>query len=287
MFIKMKNEPIVREVKQTNDTVISARVESLTGYLQRVWSLRRFAITLAKREVKVRHANTYFGLFWVLLQPLPSIIVFTFFFDRIIQVETGDVPYSIFALIGLIGWNYFTYLSVSLGNVLYESADVIKRIYFPRLLLPLSRIISGAVDFAVSLVLVIIAMFLFGTFPDEHIVFFPVFVLLNVLFGFTIGIWLCILTYKRKDLMHVIPVIINFSIWLTPVFFPTTVLPADIADAMYFNPMTLICEGYRFSLVGGPAPELLHFASAPVMILLLILGIDQFRRIDPFIPEHL
>lgn len=283
----MKNEPIVREVKQTNDTVISARVESLTGYLQRVWSLRRFAITLAKREVKVRHANTYFGLFWVLLQPLPSIIVFTFFFDRIIQVETGDVPYSIFALIGLIGWNYFTYLSVSLGNVLYESADVIKRIYFPRLLLPLSRIISGAVDFAVSLVLVIIAMFLFGTFPDEHIVFFPVFVLLNVLFGFTIGIWLCILTYKRKDLMHVIPVIINFSIWLTPVFFPTTVLPADIADAMYFNPMTLICEGYRFSLVGGPAPELLHFASAPVMILLLILGIDQFRRIDPFIPEHL
>jgi lipopolysaccharide transport system permease protein len=249
--------------------------------------MKRFAMTLAQREIRVRHANTYFGLLWVLFQPLPSIIVFTFFFDRIIQVETSGVPYSIFALIGLIGWNFFTYLSVSLGNVLYESADVVKKISFPRLLLLVSRIVSGALDFAVSLVLVVVAMFVFGTFPDHHIIFFPLFVALNILFGLAIGIWLCILTYKRKDLMHVIPVIISFSIWLTPVFFPTTVLPPNLAGAMYLNPMSLICEGYRFSLVGGPAPELLHFASVPVMAFLLFLGVDRFRRIDASIPEHL
>lgn len=273
--------------KGLGETVISASPKSLTQYLRQVWSMRRFAITLAQREVKVRHANTYFGIFWVLLYPLPSIIVFTFFFDRIIQVETDNVPYSIFALIGLIGWNYFTYLSVSLGNVLYESTDLIKKIHFPRLLLLISRILSGALDFGVSLLLVAFAMIIFGTYPNHQIVFFPVFVFLNILFGFTIGIWICILTYKRKDLMHVIPVIINFSIWLTPVFFPTTVLPADMADAMYFNPMTLICEGYRFSLAGAPAPHLTHFAPVPVMLFFLILGISRFRKIDPFISERL
>ena len=267
--------------------VLSSSPKSLFQYLSQVWSMRRFALTLAQREVKVRHANTYFGVFWVLLYPLPSIIVFTFFFDRIIQVETDNVPYSIFALIGLIGWNYFTYLSVSLGNVLYESTDLIKKIYFPRLLLLISRILSGALDFGVSLVLVVLAMFFFGTFPNQHIIFFPAFVLLNILFGFTIGIWLCILTYKRKDLMHVIPVIISFSIWLAPVFFPTTVLPADMAEAMYFNPMTLICEGYRFSLVGSPAPQLIHFTPVPVMLFFLVLGINRFRKIDPFISERL
>jgi len=270
-----------------DEVVISASQKNLFQYLTEVWAMRRFAVTLAQREVKVRHANTYFGLFWVLLQPVPIIIVFTFFFDRIIQVNTGNVPYSIFALIGLIGWNYFTYLSVSLGNVLYESSDLIKKIYFPRLLLLISRILSGALDFGVSLVLVAFAMALFGALPNHQIVFFPVFVLLNILFGFTIGIWICILTYKRKDLMHVIPVIINFSIWLTPVFFPTTVLPPDIADAMYFNPMTLICEGYRFSLVGGPAPQLIHFVPVPVMVLFLVIGISRFRKIDPFISERL
>ena len=275
------------DTEVVDEIVISASPKTLIQYLMQVWSMKRFAVTIAQREVKVRHANTYFGLLWVLLYPLPSIIVFTFFFDRIIQVETDNVPYSIFALIGLIGWNYFTYLSVSLGNVLYESTDLIKKISFPRLLLLVSRIISGALDFGVSLVLVALAMVLFGTFPNHHIIFFPVFVFLNILFGFTIGIWICIVTYKRKDLMHVIPVIINFSIWLTPVFFPTTVLPADIADAMYFNPMTLICEGYRFCLVGSPAPELIHFAPVPVMLFFLVLGVSRFRKIDPFISEHL
>lgn len=269
------------------ETLVSSNPLNLSRYLSKVWKMRGFACTLAQREIRVRHANTYFGLMWVLLQPVPSIIVFTFFFDRIIKVDTGGIPYSIFALIGLIGWNFFTYLSVALGNVLYESVDIIKKISFPRLLLPISRVLSGLLDFVVSLILVAVAMLLFGAFPDQNLVFFPIFVLFNILFGFTIGIWLCILTYKRKDLMLIVPIIVNFSIWLTPVFFPTTVLPEDIADAMYFNPMTLVCEGYRFALVGGPTPQLEHFASVPVMVVLLIIGIDQFRRIDPYIPEHL
>lgn len=269
------------------ETIVSSNPSSLTHYLNRVWQMRRFAFTLAQRDVRVRHANTYFGLLWVFLQPVPSIIVFTFFFDRIISVDTSGIPYSIFALIGFTGWNFFTYLSVALGNVLYESADVIKKINFPRLLLPFSRVISGSIDFLVSLLLVAIAMLIFGVYPDKSLVFFPVFVILNILFGFTIGIWLCILTYKRKDLMFIVPIIVNFSIWLTPVFFPTTVLPEDLADAMYLNPMTLVCEGYRFTLVGGPTPQLEHFASVPVMVVLLVLGIDQFRRVDPYIPEHL
>ncbi|MCF8463363.1 MAG: ABC transporter permease [Flavobacteriales bacterium] len=274
-------------VEDKSVTYISAAPENLLKYVQRAWHMRRFVITLAKREIKVRHANTYFGLLWVLLQPLPSIIVFTFFFDRIIQVDTGDVPYSIFALIGLIGWNYFTYLSVSLGNVLYESSDLIKKIYFPRILLLLSRVLSGALEFSISLVLLISAMLIFGTYPDSSFFYFPFFIVLNILFGLSIGVWLCILTYKRKDLMHVIPIIINFSIWLTPVFFPTTVLPSHLADVMYINPMTLICEGYRFALVGGPAPDLTHFGSVPVMVVLLLLGLNQFRKIDSRIAEHL
>jgi lipopolysaccharide transport system permease protein len=240
----------------------------------------------ASREIRVRYSNTSFGLLWVLLQPIPSVLVFTFFFDKIIEVDTGDVPYSVFALIGLVGWNYFTYLSISMGNALHESADVVKKIDFPRILLPLSRVVSGGVDFLFALVLIAVAMLLFRTWPDSSLLFFPFYVMLNIISGAALGIWFCILTYRRKDLMHVFPVLVNFGIWLSPVFFPTTILPPELEKYMYLNPMTVVCEGYRFALVGGEAPGLSHYVSVPFVILLLASGIVYFRRIDRRIPEH-
>lgn len=268
-------------------TVLGADPDPLREYLHRLWRLRGLMLVFAIREIRVRYSNTSFGLLWVLLQPIPSVIVFTFFFDRVIQVDTGDVPYSVFALIGLVGWNYFTYLSLSMGNAFLESPDVVKKIDFPRVLLPLSRVFSGGVDFIFALLLIALAMLIFQAWPDSSIVFFPFFVLLNIASGAALGIWFCILTFKRKDLMHVFPVLVNFGVWLSPVFFPTTILPSEIEGLMYINPMTVVCEGYRFALVGGEAPGLSHFISVPVVVLLLVSGIVYFRRIDRRIPEHL
>ena len=268
-------------------TRISAEPPSVKEYFWSCWEMRAIIWVLAKRQLKVRHAGTRFGILWILLQPLPSIAVFTFFFGQIINVQTGSIPYAIFALIGLVSWNYFTFLSVSMGNILYQSGDVIKKIRFPRLLLLISQILSGGVEFVISLVLVVVAMVFYGISPNANLLLLPLFVSLNILFGWALGIWLCILTYQRKDLMQVIPVIINFSIWLTPVFFPTSALPPVAENLMFLNPMALVCDGLRYTIAAGPAPSLIQYGSIPIALVVAVLGLVRFKNIDAEIPEHI
>lgn len=269
------------------EKVISDTPDSLTAYLGKIWKYRSLILTFAKRDLKVKYAQTYFGIFWVILQPIPSVVVFTFFFNKLIQVDTGILPYPVFALVGMIGWSYFSNLTSGVGNSLIESQHILKKFYFPKLILPIAKVLTGAVDFFIAFVVIIVAMILFKVIPSYTIVFFPLFFALNILTGFAIGIWVAALTFRFRDLQHVAPFIINFAIWLTPIFYPTTVLPQNLSYLMHFNPMALVVAGYRFSLAGDKMPEVQMLISIIPVLLLLVLGLRYFRKVEDEIVDFI
>jgi lipopolysaccharide transport system permease protein len=257
---------------------ITAEPDSIGVYVSKLWKYRTLLVTFAKRDLKIKYAQTLFGFFWVVLQPFPSIVIFTFFFGSLIKVDTGTLPYPVFALVGMIGWNYFTNLTSGVGNSLIESQHILKKIYFPKLLLPLSKILSSGVDFLIAFGVVMIAMLIYGVIPSAYVLLLPFFVLLNILCGLSIGIWISALTFRYRDFQHIAPYLINFSVWLTPVFYPTTILPSSLEYIMYMNPMALTIEGYRYSLVGGDMPNKQYMTSIIPVLLLLFSGLWYFRQ---------
>jgi lipopolysaccharide transport system permease protein len=266
---------------------ISAEPDSIRDYIGKLWKYRSLILTFAKRDLKVKYAQTYFGILWILLQPIPSVVVFTFFFNSLIKVDTGILPYPVFALLGMIGWTYFTSLTSGVGNALIESQHILKKIYFPKLILPFSKVLTGAVDFLISFIVLSMAMILFNVTPSANIVLLPVFILYNILAGFAIGIWISALTFRYRDMQHIAPFIINFSIWLTPVFYPTTVLPDSLIFVMYFNPMALVVAGYRFALGNGQIPDYHLLMSVIPTLILLGSGLFYFRKVEDEIADFI
>jgi len=266
--------------------VISSEPADLGQYMSRVWKYRSLILTFAKRDIKIRYAQTLLGVLWIFFQPVPSILIFTFFFSFLVKVDTGKLPYPVFALLGMCGWTYFTGLTNNIGNALIESQNILKKIYFPKTVLLLSKILSGAVDFSASFLLIIVALILFRVMPSWHIVFLPLFFVLNILVGLSVGTWISSLTFKHRDIQNIAPAVINFSIWLTPVFYPTTILPKQFNYLMYFNPMAFVIEGYRFCLTGENMPDKHYLISIIPMLFVLFSGLLYFRRVEDEISDY-
>lgn len=264
---------------------ITAEQPSFYTYLQKVWKYRSLVTSFAVRDIKIRYAQSFLGVFWILLQPLPSILIFTFLFGKLIKVNTGALPYPLFALTGMIGWTYFTNLASGIGSSLIDSQHILKKIYFPKIILPLSKVVVGALDFLVSFSLIIIALLMYSVHPSWTIIFFPLFFAFNILTGFCIGIWISALTFRYRDVQHIAPLVINFGVWLTPVFYPTTILPVEANYVMYANPMAFVIEGYRYTLVGGTAPSANYILCFVPVLVLLAVGLYYFRRVENRIAE--
>lgn len=268
-------------------TVRDSKPETARLYLQSVWEYRSLILVFALRDLKIKYAQTFLGIFWVLLSLFPSVIIFTFFFDRIVKVDTGKLPYPVFALAGVIGWTYFTHLTNSVSVSLIEAQHLLKKIYFPKIILPLSKVLTGGVDFLISFAVVVVVMLLFGVRPGLHILAFPFVLLLNIVCGLALGLWVAALTYRYRDLQHLAPNVINFAIWLTPVFYPTTILPPKLNYIMYANPMALVVSGYRFALSGGLPPSPQYFVSIIPLLLIFTSGIYYFRKREDHAIEYI
>ena len=180
----------------------------------------------------------------------------------------------------MIAWYYFTFLVSSTGTVLMNSQEVIKKIYFPKLILPFSKIFVGLVDLIISLILLLILMIIVGFTPPINLVFLPLFVILNIITGMSIGIWLCALTVRYRDFHHFIPYLVSFSIWLTPVFYPGSIIPPDYFYYIYINPMAGVIAGYRWCLLGDVLPSVKYIIGAIPVIFLFITGLYYFNRIE-------
>ena len=272
---------------KSNHTVIKFhnRPDTFTEYFGKIWKYRFLIITFAKRDLKVKYSQTFLGIIWVLLAPFPSVIIFTFFFGKIIKLDTGGLPYPVFALTGLIGWSFFSNLNNGMGSSLIDAQNIVKKIYFPKLILTLSKVLSTGVDFLVSFVILFAVMIIMGITPKWTIIFFPLFFLINIMCGWAIGIWIAALTFRYRDLQHFAYQILNFSIWLTPVFYPTTILPPALHYVMYLNPMAFVILGYRYTLSGAEKPSADYMISIIPLLIVLVSGLFYFRKIEDEIVE--
>ena len=208
--------------------IITSKPKKLIPYLKEVNQFRNLLLTFARRDLKAIYAQTVLGVLWTALQPLTALIVFSVFFTLLSPVDTGDIPYPLFAFTGLVSWYFFTAMVVRCGTSVAEAQGIISDIYFPKLILPLSKSIVGLVEFGISLAILLVIMLVIGHYPGVQVLALPGFILMNLLLGLTVGTWLSALSYRYRDFQHIVPYLVNFGIWLTPVFYPATLIPGKV-----------------------------------------------------------
>jgi lipopolysaccharide transport system permease protein len=258
--------------------ITGAGSKSLKEYLKSIVQYRQLLWVLALRDIKVQYAQTLLGMFWSALQPLTALVIYSFFFVYIMKVKTGEIPYALFVLSGISAWNYFGYIVNTAGVSLMQSRELIKNLHFPKIIIPLSKAISGVTDFSVSLLLVIAAMLFTNHIPGIELLFLPLFMAGAVLCGLAVALLLSTLTIRYRDAHHIIPFFIGFGIWFTPVFYPTSLLPEGYRYLLYYNPMAGVIAGFRWSLFGGNPPSGYYFLPFIPVLLLLVYSVYRFKN---------
>jgi lipopolysaccharide transport system permease protein len=246
--------------------------------LSEIWSYRDLLLFLALRDISVRYKQTVLGVAWAVLQPILTMIVFTVFFGRIAGLPSDGVPYPLFAFAALLPWQYFaTTLNTATGSLVNNTA-LISKVYFPRFIIPLSSLFPPAVDFLVSFIFLIGLMFYYRTAPTFNLFCLPVFMILTVVTTFGAGLWFGAMNVKYRDVRHVVPVLIQFGMFASPIAFPTRLVPAAWQPLYALNPMVGAIEGFRWALLGvGPFPLRLIGISSLAALVLFVTGLFYFR----------
>ena len=238
------------------------------------------------REIKVRYKQTVIGVGWAVLQPLATMIVFTLFFGRLAKIPSGGLPYPLFFYCALLPWSYFSgALACATGSVV-ENQRVITKVYFPRVILPLSAVFSGLVDFAVAFVLLVGMALYYRVTPGPWLAFVPLFLLLAVLTAFGAGLWLAAWNALYRDVRYVVPFVSQFWMFASPVVYPSSLVPARWRWLYGLNPMAGVIDGFRWAVTGQSPPSVgLLAASAVGVVLMLIAGLWYFRRMESSIAD--
>lgn len=248
--------------------------------LRELWENRELLYFLAWRDIKVRYKQTALGATWALLQPLFLMVIFTFLFGRVAKVPV-PVPYPIFAFCGLLPWQLFAFGLGQSSNSLVQSQNLISKVYFPRLVIPIASVIAGLLDFAIAFVLLLGMMVYYRVPPGYGVFLLPLFVLLAVLTALTAGIWLSAVNVRYRDVQYTLGFLVQFWMLATPVGYPSSVVPARWRWVLGLNPMAGVVEGFRWALLGrGDKPGIMLGISVGVVLLLLIAGLHYFRRVE-------
>ncbi len=261
--------------------VVICPTQRVSLNLQDLWRYRELVYFLTWRDIKVRYKQTALGIAWAVLQPVCSMLVFSIFFGRLARVPSDGLPYPVFAYAGLLPWQLFAFALTESSNSLVGNERLITRVYFPRLVIPISALLAGLMDFCVSLVVLVAMMWWYGIGPTAAIVTFPLFTLLAVLAALAVGIWLSALNVKYRDVRYTLPFLTQFWLFATPVAYPSSLLPEPWRPLLGLNPMAGVVEGFRWSLLGvshGPGPLLA--VSVAIVLLLLTGGLFYFRRME-------
>ncbi len=251
--------------------------------LKDLWEHRELIYFLAWRDLKVRYKQTALGIIWVVLQPLLMTLVFALFFGRFAAIpsDAGDIPYPAFAFCGLLAWQFFSYVLANSSNSLIASERLITKIYFPRLVIPLSGLLSGLVDFAIGFIFLVAIVAYYGITPTTNLWALPAFILLLVVHATGVGLWLSALNLKYRDVRHIIPFVTQLWFFLSPVVYPTTLIPENWRWLYGVNPMAGVIRGIRWSVLGSSASLGLWLSvSVVVAVVVLMTGLYYFRRME-------
>lgn len=253
--------------------------------LRAVWQYRELLGFLAWRDVKVRYKQTALGVAWIVLQPLLSTVVFTLIFGGLLKVPSDGAPYALFALAALVPWQYFSGSLSRVGTSLVNSSHLISKVYFPRLIIPLSGVISTLVDFGVGFGVLAALLVAYRVPLSPKALTLPLFLLLAVVTALGFGLWLAALNVKYRDINYLIPFLLQIWMYATPVVYGNTLIPERFRWLMALNPMTGVVEGFRWALLGGmldnaSPPGLLTAMSVVISLAVLVTGVVFFRSTE-------
>ncbi len=250
------------------------------GELRDLWAFRELLYFLTWRDVKVRYKQTGLGVAWAILQPLLTMLIFTVFFGRLAGVPSDNIPYPLFAFAGLLPWTLFANAISTSGNSLVGSANLITKVYFPRLIIPGAAVAAGLVDFAIGFMIMVLLMIYYGVGISWHLVMFPGVVVLTTLLAVGVGMWLSALNVKYRDIRFALPFLIQLWMFVSPVIYPASFLPPKLRWVLSLNPMTGIIEGYRSSLFGLPFKWIALAISTVITLVMFAYASVTFRKME-------
>ena len=263
----------------------SWRIEPSRGWvslrLGELWAYRELLYFMVWRDIKVRYKQTVLGVAWAVIQPFFTMLVFSLFFGRLAKVPSDGVPYPIFSYAALVPWNFFANGLSQSSDSLVGNANLLKKVYFPRLAIPIGAVLSGVIDFTIAFAVLAAMMLYYGIFPTIHSLWLPGFVLLALVTSLGVGLWLSALNVEFRDVRYVVPFIVQFWMFATPIAYPSSLLSEPWRTVYGLNPMAGVVEGFRWALVGtrtSPGPMLA--ASAATALVILVGGALYFRRME-------
>lgn len=252
-----------------------------------LWHYRELIWILTLRDVKVQYAQTLIGISWALLKPILSILILSFVFGTVAQIGTGgtEVPHILFTTAGILGWSYFATVTNQAGSSIIGAQNMVKKVYFPRMILPLSKGLFGLIDLGIALFLVVVLMVIYQVSPSWPLLWLPVFIFIAILAGLTGGIWISALTIRYRDFLHITPLLLRIGMYATPIAFPSTAVPDKYQALFYLNPMAGVVEGIRWSLLGGPPPPDEIYISFLLIVVFLGFGLFYFNKVQKSIAD--
>ena len=249
--------------------------------LDELWEYRELLYFLTWRNIKVRYKQTVLGAAWAIIQPFFTMVVFSLFFGKLAKVPSDGIPYPIFAYAALVPWMFFANGLNQSSDSLVGSADLIKKVYFPRLIVPISSVISGVIDFVLAFVVLVGMMLFYGIYPTANTIWLPFLLLLAFVTSLGVGLWLSALNVQFRDVRHTVPFLTQFWLFATPIAYPSSLLPEPWHTLFGINPMVGVVEGFRWALLGTEtAPGPIIIVSSLVALVLLVGGAFFFRRME-------
>jgi lipopolysaccharide transport system permease protein len=254
--------------------------------LPELWEFRELLYFFVWRDLKVRYKQTAIGAAWAILQPFLTMVIFSLFFGRLAHIPSNDLPYPLFYYAALLPWMYFAGALQNATNTMVEHQRVITKVYFPRLLLPMAAVVSGLVDLAIGFVVFVGMMLYYHIAPGRAVLLLPLFLLLAVLTALGVGLWLSALNAMYRDVRYVLPFLIQFWMFASPVAYPSSLVPVRWRWLYGLNPMAGVIEGFRWALTGrGAPPSLLLLASSIAVLAVLAGGVAYFQKMEGTIAD--
>jgi lipopolysaccharide transport system permease protein len=264
---------------------VSIRIVPRRGWVRigfrELWAYRELMYFLAVREIQIRYKQTALGITWAVIQPLFTMLVFSLFFGKLGKMPSEGIPYPLFSLAALIPWSFFAAGLAQSSNSLVGNSNLITKVYFPRLVIPISSILSGLLDFVLGFLLLLIFMVAMGYFPNLHVFWSVPFLLLALVTSLGTGIWLCALNVEYRDVRYVVPFLTQFWMFATPIAYSGRMLKEPWRSVYGINPMVGVVEGFRWAVLGqGNPPGSILIISSLAAVLVLISGLYYFRRME-------
>jgi len=281
----METEEIRTAINKFSDLekihVIHSENHSFFSDFKELWQYRELLIFLAWRDVKVRYKQTYLGVAWAILQPLMTMIIFSVIFGYLAKLPSEEIPYSIYTLSALLPWQLFSYALSASSNSLVGNERIISKVYFPRLIMPLSSILVGLVDFMFSFILFILMMLIFQIPFTLRLLFIPFLILFALMTALSVGFWLSAINVKYRDVRYMVPFITQLWMYASPIAYSGTLIPSNWKWVYGLNPMVGVIEGFRWALLGLETFQFHYiWLSLLIVSLLLLGGLQYFKKME-------